>query len=98
MKTKNTTHGTAKLLSGHGTPVVNFSDPAEGRRLLGRFDRSGFGRNAKYLSYVVAFGVGVVHCDAGAEDTLNRFFETLPVAQGDRDAYAAFHQFDRGAF
>lgn len=95
MKTKNTTRGTAKLLSGHGTLVVNFSDPAEGRRLFDRFDRAGFGRHAKYLSYVEAFRVGVVHCATGAETTLNRFFETLPVSQADRDAYASLHQFDR---
>lgn len=95
MKTRNTTHGTAQLLSGHGTLVVNFSDPAEGRRLFDRFDRAGFGRHAKYLTYRVAFGVGVVYCDSGCEATLHRFFETLPVSQADRDAYASLHQFDR---
>lgn len=95
MKTRNTNNGTATLTFARGTAVINFSDPAEGRRLFNRFDRRGFGGHAKYLSYAVAFGVGVVHAAAGCEGTLVRLFDSLPVAQSDRDAHASLHQFDR---
>jgi len=95
MKTRNTNNGTATLSLARGTAVINFSDPAEGRRIFDRFDAAGFGRHAKYLSYAVAFGVGVVHAAQGCEGTLVRLFDSIPVPQRDRDACASDHQFDR---
>ena len=84
MRQRNTENGTAVLVFARGTAVINFSDPAEGRRLFDRFDEAGFGGHAKRLRYSAsAFGVGVVYCDRGCEAELARLFDSIPEREPD---------------
>jgi hypothetical protein len=83
MRTKVTNCGHVSLSFGvREHAVVNFSDPAEGRRYFDRYADSGFGGHGKRLSYAVAFGVGVVHCEAGCDDELVRFYDSVPSDDG----------------
>ena len=74
MQAKTTRRCKALLLSGVRETVINFTDASEGKALLCRFDRAGFGGHAKYLDFRRAFGVGLVR---GPRDVLFRFWESI---------------------